>query len=358
MSKLRFAIVGCGVIHGTHIDAIKKLSEDAELVAVCDEIPEKANATAQKEGVRAFNDLGAMLREAEFDVLNVCTPSGLHAKHGVAGAEAGRHIVCEKPIDISLQAADSLINACRQNNVKLEVISQSRYTEGIQQLRRWLDEGKLGRICYGEATIKWYRTQGYYDSGGWRGTWALDGGGALMNQGVHYADQLRWAMGPVKSVAATMATLAHERIEVEDVVSATIEFTSGAVGTLTASTDCYPGYGTTLEVYGTKGTVKIDSGKIKHAQFVEEGEEVGPYGAKAKKAEGAAPADATATQGASDPKAISNSGHIAHIRDLIGAVRENRETYMNGPEGRNALELILGVYQSARIGERVHFPLK
>lgn len=355
MSKLRFAIVGCGVIHGTHVEAIQKLSEDAELVAVCDEAPDVANTTAQKHGVSAFTDLATMLREARFDVLNVCTPSGLHAKHGVLGATAGKHIVCEKPIDISLPAADALINACRTNNVKLEVISQSRHAEGIRQLRQWLDEEKLGRVCYGEATIKWYRSQAYYDSGGWRGTWALDGGGSLMNQGVHYADQLRWAMGPVRSVAATMATLAHERIEVEDVVSASIEFQSGAVGTLTASTACFPGYSTTLEVYGTKGSVKIESGKIKHAQFVEGTEEVGLYGGKAKKAE--APADATATQGAADPKAISNSGHIAHIKDLIDAVRDDREPFMNGPEGRNALELILGIYQSARTGERVRFPL-
>ena len=355
MSKLRFAIVGCGVIHGTHIDAIKTLENDAELVAVCDEKPEAAQATAKKHGVTAYTDLAAMLQEAEFDVLNVCTPSGLHAKHGVLGAEAGKHIVCEKPIDVTLKAADSLIKACRNNNVKLEVISQSRYSDGILQLRRWLDEGKLGRICYGEATIKWYRTQGYYDSGGWRGTWELDGGGALMNQGVHYADQLRWAMGPVKSVAATMATLAHERIEVEDVVAATIEFESGAVGTLTASTDCYPGYPTTLEVYGTKGTVRIESGKIKHAQFLEEGDNVGAYGGKPKNSEQAAAPAADAT--ASDPKAVSVGGHVAHIKDLIDCVREDRETYMNGPEGRNALELILGVYQSARTGKRVQFPL-
>jgi len=349
MSKLRFAIVGCGVIHGTHINSIGKLPDDAELVAVCDEIEERAKGTAEKHGVRAFTDLGAMLREAEFDVLTVCTPSGLHARHGVQGAEAGKHIIVEKPIDVTLSAADALIGACSRNNVKLEVISQQRYTEGIQQLHQWLDAGKLGRICYGEATIKWYRKQEYYDSGDWRGTWALDGGGALMNQGVHYADQLRWAMGPVKSLSATMATLGHERIEVEDVVSATIEFESGAVGVLTASTDCYPGFGTTIEVYGTKGTVKVESGKVTYARFVEEGDKTSAYGAN--------DADEIATQGAADPTAITMGGHVAQIKDLIDAVRENRETFMNGPEARKALELVVGIYQSARTGERVHFPL-
>lgn len=351
MSKLRFALVGCGVIHKTHIRSIQALRDDAELVAVCDEIEERARTTAETHGVRAFTDLGAMLREAEFDVLNVCTPSGLHARHGVQAAEAGKHLIVEKPIDVTLAAADSLIAACRGNNVKLEVISQQRYTEGIQQLHRWLAEGRLGRICYGEATIKWYRTQQYYDSGDWRGTWALDGGGALMNQGVHYADQLRWAMGPVRSVSATMATLGHERIEVEDVVSATIEFENGAVGALTASTDCYPGYGTTLEVYGTKGTVKIESGKIKHAQFVkeEENEETDLAGGDAAAAGG--------SQGASDPTAITLGGHVAQFKDLVDAVREDRETFVNGEEGRKALELVVGIYQSARTGERVRFPL-
>ena len=349
MSKLRFAIVGCGVIHKTHIRSIQALSADAELVAVCDEVEERARTTAETHGVRAFTDLGAMLREAEFDVLNVCTPSGLHARHGVQAAEAGKHLIVEKPIDVTLAAADSLIAACRGNNVKLEVISQQRYTEGIQQLHRWLAEGRLGRICYGEATIKWYRKQEYYDSGDWRGTWALDGGGALMNQGVHYADQLRWAMGPAKSVAATMATLGHERIEVEDVVSATIEFESGAVGALTASTDCFPGYGTTLEVYGTKGTVKIESGKVKHAQFTEESKE--------SDRDDADSADEIGAQGASDPTAITIGGHAAQFKDLIEAIREDRETFVNGEEGRKALELVVGIYQSARTGERVRFPL-
>jgi predicted dehydrogenase len=351
--KLRFAIVGCGVIHGTHIDAIKTLGDDAELVAVCDEVRAAADTTAQTHGVSAFYDLDTMLKQAEFDVLNVCTPSGLHALHGVAGANAGKHVVCEKPIDISLRAADELIAACRKNNVKLEVISQTRYAEGIQELHRYLDGGRLGDLCYGEVTIKWYRTQGYYDSGGWRGTWALDGGGALMNQGVHYADQLRWAMGPVKSLSATMATRAHERIEVEDVVTASIEFTSGAVGTLTASTACYPGYAATIEIYGTKGSVRLESNKIQHVQFVDEGEEVGAYGGTVTRA-----TSSSDPSPAADPKAITTSGHVRQFQDLIEAVRTGRDTEINGEQGRNALELVLGVYESARNGgKRVHFPL-
>jgi Predicted dehydrogenases and related proteins len=366
MSKLRFAIVGCGVIHGTHIDAIKALPDDAELAAVCDEVPEIAAAAAEKNGVPAFTDLDVMLRDAEFDVLCVCTPSGLHAEHGVRGAKAGKHIICEKPIDVTLEAADALINACAENNVKLEVISQHRYSSGMRALKEYLDAGRLGELCYGESVTKWYRTQEYYDSGGWRGTWALDGGGALMNQGVHYVDQLRWVMGPVKSVSATMATRAHERIEVEDIVSATIEFENGAVGTLLASTAMYPGFKQSLEVYGTNGTVIVENSRLKFAQFAEGSGERSPGGVKnaappevkdfvrqtGEGEEGSAPA-----QAAADPRAISVGGHVAHFTDLIEAVRTGRDTFMNGQEARSALELIVAVYESGRTGKRVTLPL-
>jgi predicted dehydrogenase len=370
--KLRFAIVGCGVIHGTHIDAIRSLPDDAELAAVCDEVEDLARATGAKHGVPAFTDLSAMLAEAEFDVLCVCTPSGLHAKHGIEGARAGKHIVCEKPIDVSLEAADALIAACAENGVKLEVISQHRYSPGMRQLKGYLDAGRLGTLCYGESVTKWYRTQEYYDSGGWRGTWALDGGGALMNQGVHFVDQLRWVMGPVKSVAASMATRAHERIEVEDVVTAAIEFENGAVGTLLASTAMYPGFKQAIEIYGTHGTVIVEGSRVRHAQFTDGTEErsqhkLAAYPPEIKdfetvsaagSAAGEAAGSASGPQGAAaNPAAIALDGHVAHFKDLIDAVREDRETFMNGREARAALELIIGVYRSARTGERVYFPL-
>ena len=367
MSKLRFAIVGCGVIHDTHVQAIKALPADAELVAVCDEVLERVSPVAEKHGVKAFTDLTAMLDWGAFDVLCVCVPSGLHAACGVLGARAGKHIVCEKPIDVSLEAADALIAACEENGVKLEVISQQRHTTGFRQLRAWLDEGKLGKLVYGESVTKWYRTQAYYDSGGWRGTWDLDGGGALMNQGVHYADMLRWLMGPAVSVAATMATVAHERIEVEDIVSATIQFESGAVGTLLASTALFPGYKTSLEVYGTHGTVLVDNSKVRHAHFAEGGEEQSMFGVKAGDplvkdgvwtATGEPSDSGAVVHGAGDPSAVALGGHVAHFKDLIDCVREDRQTYMNGPEARKALELVVGVYQSARNGgQRVNFPL-
>ena len=367
MTKLRFAIVGCGVIHGTHVDAIKALPEHAELVAVCDEVAEKAAKVAEKQGVKSFTDLSSMLDWGAFDILSVCVPSGLHAACGILGARAGKHLICEKPIDINLGNADALIAACAENNVKLEVISQHRHASGFRQLKSWLDEGRLGKLIYGESVTKWYRTQKYYDSAAWRGTWDLDGGGALMNQGVHYADMLRWLMGPVKSVSATMANVAHERIEVEDIVSATIEFQSGAVGTLLASTAMYPGYKCSLEVYGTGGTVLVDDSRVRHAHFSEGGEEQSMFGVKAGEplvkngvwtATGEPADKGPIVHGAGDPAAIALGGHVAHYKDLIDSVREGRETYMNGAEARSALELVCGVYASAKSGgQRVNFPL-
>jgi UDP-N-acetyl-2-amino-2-deoxyglucuronate dehydrogenase len=171
-SPLRFAIVGCGTIHGTHVDAIAGLgAETGRLVAVCDEVPDTAHKAGERYGVPYFTDVDSMLAGADFDVLSLCVPSGLHAKVGVAGAKAKKHIVCEKPIDVSLAHADALIATCKANGVKLEVISQHRYSSGMRTLRKWLDEGRLGRLVYGESVTKWYRTQAYYDSGGWRGTW-------------------------------------------------------------------------------------------------------------------------------------------------------------------------------------------
>jgi predicted dehydrogenase len=367
MAKLRFALVGCGVIHGTHVDAIRALSDDAELIAVCDEAPGRAQRAGGKLDLPYYDNLETMLKQADFDVLNVCTPSGLHAKHGVLGAQYGKHVVCEKPIDVSLPAADRLIEACDKNGVKLVVVSQHRYSSGMRQLKQYLDEGKLGTLVYAESVTKWYRTQEYYDSGGWRGTWALDGGGALMNQGVHYVDQLRWIMGPVKSVTATMATRAHDRIEVEDVVTASIEFVSGAVGTLLASTAMYPGYRQALEVYGTGGTVIVENSKIRHAQFQDGTEERSPGGVKAKPPEvkdfvAAVPETVTdgsdtSSQAAANPASIAVGGHVAHFKDLIEAIRDNRPPFMNGVEARNALELIVGVYRAAQTGQRVHFPV-
>jgi len=355
--KIGFAIVGCGVIAPMHEKAIRA-QPDAELIAVMDIDPEIAKQRGAEFGVPFYTDLDALFAREDVQVVDVCVPSGLHAEIGVKAALAGKHVICEKPIDISLAAADRLTAACKEAGVKLQVISQHRFSNAMQQLKEAVDAGKFGRLVMGNASIFWYRAQSYYDSGGWRGTWELDGGGALMNQGVHWVDQLRWIMGPVKSVSAKMGMLAHERIEVEDAVVAVVEFENGAIGSIIGTTDAYPGYTTRLEIVGTEGSAIIEDGNIRAWNLKSEGGEVGAYGrAKSEKEAEAAKATNTQGGGAGDPAAIGWGGHAYQVRDMMNAIREDHETANPGTEARNPLELILGVYQSALTDAEVVFPV-
>ena len=345
-----FAIVGCGVIAPMHAEAIKALP-NAELRAVVDVVPEQAWKRAEEFDGTPYSDLAEALARPDIDVVCVCVPSGLHAEVGVQAAAAGKHVLVEKPIDITLAAADRLINACREHKVKLAVISQHRFGAGMRQVREALEAGRFGRLLVGDAVIKWYRTQGYYNSGAWRGTWELDGGGALMNQGVHYIDQLQWTMGPITSIVARTGTVAHD-IAVEDVGLALLTFANGALGTIQGSTAVYPGLPERLEISGTEGTAIVEAGKIKVWEFKDEKGEVGAYGAKLKSDDAAAP-----TTGAADPAAISWAGHRHQMADLLAAIEEDREPAINGEEARKPLEVILAIYESARTGQEVRLPL-
>jgi predicted dehydrogenase len=346
-----FGIIGCGVIAPFHARAIGELS-DARLLAVADEVPERARDVASQFGVEAVS-VDALLARPDIDVVCVCVPSGLHAEVGTRVAAAGKHVVVEKPIEITLEAADRLIDAARDNGVKLAVISQHRWDSGVRQLKELVDSGRLGKLVLGDAIVKWYRTQQYYDSGSWRGTWRLDGGGALMNQGVHYVDLLQWIMGPVERVFARARTAAHERIEVEDVVVATLSFASGAIGTIEASTAVYPGLGERLEVSGTGGTAIIEAGALTVRELKDEKGETSPYGGKvAVEADGEAKAGAAA-----NPADISYLGHREQLRDLLEAIGSGGKPTIDGEEARKPLEIILAVYESARTGRDVALPM-
>lgn len=348
--SLGFAIVGCGVIAPFHAQAISDLP-NARLVAVIDLDEERAAQRGAEFGVDHSTDLEAVLRRPDVDAVCVCVPSGRHAEVGVRAALAGKHLVVEKPIDVTLEAAGRLIEACRASGVQLTVISQHRYDPGVRRLRELLDSGRLGRPILGDAVVKWYRTQEYYDSGGWRGTWALDGGGCLMNQGVHYVDLLQWMMGPVDSVFARFSTAAHQ-IDVEDVVVAALRFRSGALGSLEASTAVYPGLPERLEVTGTGGTVIVEAGSLRVCELKDEKGETSPYGGKLRPA--APPGGET---GSADPAAISHYGHREQIREFLAAIATGGEPMLSGEEGRKPLEIVLAVYESARTGREVQLPL-
>jgi UDP-N-acetyl-2-amino-2-deoxyglucuronate dehydrogenase len=341
-----FGIVGAGVISSIQARAIASLPH-ARIVAVTDIEPERAAAFAAAYTCRAEPDLDALLARDDVDVVSVCVPSGLHAEVGIRAAAAGKHLVVEKPIDVSLEAADRLIGAANEADVALTVISQHRFDRGLIELRRLLDGAQLGRLVLGEASTKWYRSQAYYDSAAWRGTWALDGG-SLMNQGIHYADLLLWTMGPVAEVTALFSTETHQ-IEVEDTALAVLRFTSGAVGTIVASTAVFPGFAQRLEVSGTRGTVVIEDGEIIRCHLSADSAEPGMRGRRNPR--GSEPSAAAAK-----PADLEIASHAAQIGDLLDAIDEGRAPSVTGADGRAVLEIVQAVYESARDGRTVRLP--
>ncbi len=303
-------------------------------------MPGAAAAFAAARGCPAEPDLAALLARRDVEVVCVCVPSGLHARIGVQAAQAGKHLVVEKPIDVSLEAADRLIDAARAAGVTMTVISQHRFDPGLIEVKRLLNERALGRLVLGEASTKWYRTQAYYDSAAWRGTYAMDGG-SLMNQGVHYVDLLRWCLGPAAEVTAVCTTQAHE-IEVEDTTLAMVRFASGAVGTIMSSTAAFPGFPQRLEITGTQGTVTVQDGQLTGRALVTDAGVESPAGPG-----GAGPS------AAADPAALEVASHAAQLADLLAAVDTGRQPAVSGRDGRDALEIVLAAYESSRTGRPV-----
>lgn len=344
--EFRFAIIGCGVISQTHQEQIAAI-DGASLVAVSDTNEEKARRMAEKTGADWYVDYREMLKREDIDIVNILTPSGMHAEMAIEAARAGKHVIVEKPMDITLEKAKMMIQECRQAGVKLAVISQHRFDPSTVRVKADVEAGKFGDMVLGQAAVNWYRTQGYYDSGDWRGTWDLDGGGALMNQSIHTIDLLQYLMGPVESIQAYTATLAHERIEVEDVAVASIRFKNGALGTITGTTSAYPGLSARLEVFGTHGTAVIDNDQLTH-QYLRAADEQGAMYGGGEAVNLAAQESAVDGIGAADPAAINGYAHRLQILDMMDAIREDREPLVNGEEGLKPLEIILAIYKSAQ----------
>src|SRR5580693_5858289 len=241
MAPHGFGIIGCGMIAEYHTRAIHEIPEARVVAAFSRSETNGAKIANLAGGCRVYDDLDQMLAHPGLDVVCVCTPSGAHLEPSVKAAKAGKHVVVEKPLEITLPRCDAIISACDQAGVRLCTIFPSRFADANRTLKRAIDSGRFGRLTLGDTYVKWWRTQQYYDSGGWRGTWQLDGGGALMNQAIHNVDLLTWLMGDVVSVTALTATLAHERIEVEDTAVASLRFQNGALGVIEAATSAYFG---------------------------------------------------------------------------------------------------------------------
>ena len=345
-----FGIVGCGMISTFHARAIADV-RGAKLVACFDTREPAAEKFAADHGCKAYTKIEAMLTEPEVDIVTIATPSGAHMEPAVAAAQAGKHVVVEKPLEVTLKKCDRIIEACEKAGVKLGAIFPSRFHDSSVKLKRAIENGRFGRLTVGDAFVKWFRTQAYYDSGAWRGTWALDGGGALMNQAIHSVDLLTWLMGPVAEIQANTATLAHERIEVEDVAVATLRFENGALGVLEATTAAYPGYLKRIEIHGSGGSAILEEEDLKSWEFAKPRKEDKAIleQMKAHKSSGG---------GASDPAAIGHHGHTMQFRDFVEAVRTNRPPAIDGHEGRRSVEIILGVYKAAETGKTIKLPLK
>lgn len=356
--KLRFGLIGCGGVGPTHAGALLRI-DDAELVAVADLIPERAQALADKLNLtKVYRSDTEMLADPDIDVVCLATESGNHAEHAIRAMRAGKHVCVEKPMEVNLPACDRMIAVARETGMKLTVISQHRFDPATIQVKEAIDSGLLGKIILADASVKWWRKQHYYDVAPWRGTWELDGGGSLMNQGVHTVDILQWLTGGVQSVFAhTLIGAAHE-METEDVAVACLKFNCGAVGTFTASTAAFPGSPARIDIYGTEGSAVIEGDRLKH-MTLKDGRTFtaeAPASDAVSVAQGGTASvqnEATRRAAFGDKKAGWGDAHRAQLVDLIQAIRTNTEPLMNGPAARKPVEVVLSIYESSRTGQMV-----
>jgi len=332
-----------------HVTAIAGV-RNARLVAVCDVVEANARRFGEMTGVPWYIDYREIVKRDDIDIVDICTPSGFHMEPALAAIAAGKHCIVEKPLEITLGRCDRLIEAAEEAGVQLVTIFPSRFGIAAQELKKAVDQGRFGRLTIGDAYVRWWRTQEYYDSGGWRGTWKLDGGGALMNQSIHCVDLIQWYMGDASAVTAIAGCLAHKRIEVEDAAMAAVEWANGAFGVIQGTTAAWPGVGKKIAISGDAGSVVMEEDAITFWEF------------KKKRARDATVRERLAHgedfgSGASDPMAFSPENHRRQIADFCRALERGTKPLVDGREGRKAVEIILAAYKSAETGKRVELPL-
>lgn len=339
----KIGIIGAGNISDTHARAAREL-DGVEIVAVYGHNRDKATRLAQLYGGAVYRDLESFLEHKPLDMVMIGSPSGLHAEQGIAAAQRGLHVLVEKPIDTTIERTDLLIDACDRVGVKLGVFFQDRAAPDIARLKQLVDAGRLGKPILVSGRVKWYRPPEYYRDSRWRGVFTLDGGGALMNQGVHTVDLLLWLMGDVTRVNAKAITALHD-IEVEDTVVATLEYANGAVGTLEATTSVYPGYRRRVELTGSEGTIIVEDNQIVAADLRNAGEDLGNIHSR--------PREDGDTARSSSPVVSDVSGHRKVLEDFLRAIETDGKPMCDGYEGRRSVELVLAIYESSRTGEGV-----
>ncbi|MCB5262072.1 MAG: Gfo/Idh/MocA family oxidoreductase [Candidatus Cloacimonetes bacterium] len=342
MEKVRIGLIGCGRISKNHLDAVSQIPE-AEFVAVCDTVPEKAKQVAEERGItKVYDDHHEMLAKEELDLVSICTPSGMHPEHGVDVANAGVHVLTEKPMAINIAAADRLIKACDDNHVHLFVVKQNRLNSTMQLLKQAVEKNRFGRIYMAQANVFWQRPQAYYDMEKWRGTWEFDGG-AYMNQASHYVDAMYWLLGNVDSVSAYTATMARN-IEAEDTGSAIIHFRNGIIASINVTMLTYPkNFEGSITIIGEKGTVKVGGvavNKIEKWEFEEYNDD-----------------DRIALDSNYVPPNIYGFGHNPYYRNVVDTLLGRAVPSTDGRDGRKSVEIIQAIYRSAKTGKRISLPL-
>lgn len=345
--KVKYGIIGTGAIANLHAQALASV-EQAELFMVFDTVGERAKAFAERHNCRYANSLEELL-QSEVEAVTIATPSGLHGECVIPAAKAGKHVLCEKPLEVTVSKTNDLIRICESNNVRLSAVFQSRFCEAVKTIRQAVDDGRFGQHVLGSASVRWYRTPEYYANAGWRGTWELDGGGALMNQGIHTVDLLLYFNGDPREVTGRFTRVMHKGIDVEDTVVAMVQFKNGSLGTIEASTACAPGFPRRVELSGTKGSVILEGDHITRWTFADERPED-----KLIRENGIPSADSKSS-GASDPMAISWEGHRRQLQELTEAILGGHRLTAPGSEGKRAVELICAVYESARTGTSISF---
>ena len=336
-----FGIVGAGNIAHVHARAIAAIS-NARLVGVWSKTAANAGRFAQEHQCTAYASFEDMLAVPTIDIVCICTPSGLHMEAALKSIDAGKHCLIEKPLEVTLERCDRIIVAAEKAGVKVAVVFPSRFYDESMCIKRAVDENKFGSLALGSAYIKWSRTEAYYQSSEWRATWQYDGGGALMNQGIHSVDLLQWYMGPVESVQAFVANIRHKQLEVEDTLTAAIRFDDGALGTIECSTAVYPGSLKRIEILGTEGTAILEESALVKWEF-RNGQARPVLDNANKKMQG----------GVSDPTDISFAGHQLQIEDLLRSLELGTRPLVDGSEGRKSVEIVLAIYESAKTGRLV-----
>ena len=329
--KFGFGIFGCGMIASIHAEAIREI-DSAELIGVADVVAANAEKMAEKCSCEVFADYEAMLSDPRVDIVCICTPSGFHADNALQALGHGKHVILEKPMAITVEDADRVVNAVRESGCHLTVISQMRFSEDVQKVKKLLKENAFGKLAFCDLYMKYWRDPSYYASSNWRGTFKFDGGGALMNQGIHGVDLIMYLVGEAKLLKGRVKTRIHD-IEVEDTAVAVLEYENGAIGVIEGSTSAYPGFDRRIEIQGDKGYVMLKENHI--TELMINGEQI-PVEVEEK-----------AASGSSDPSAIGSYYHALQFRNMIETIRGNESLLVNAEDGRRAIKMILDIYKSS-----------